>query len=143
MKKIYLLFISIVMASIVNAQVTVTNPANTTPGLASTYTTLALAIADLNLQTAISGPVIITLNAGNPQTCPSGGYSITAILAGASATNKVTIDGSSNTVTAPVPAGTVGNLNDAIFKFIGSDFMTLQNFVMNENGANVDRKSVV
>ncbi len=118
------------------AQVTVTNPGNTTPGLMATYTTLAAAITDLNAQTAISGPVTITLAASNPQTCPAGGYSITALLTGASSINTVTITGSGNTITAPSPAGTAGNLNDAIFKFIGSDFMTLQNFVMNENAAN-------
>jgi hypothetical protein len=118
------------------AQVTVTNPGNTTPGLAATYTSLANAITALNAQTAISGPVTIAVDPANPQTSPSGGYAITAILTGASATNLVTIDGGGNTITAPSPAGTSGALNDAFFKFIGSDFMTLQNFVMNENGAN-------
>lgn len=118
------------------AQVTVTNPGNTTPGLALTYGSLAAAITDLNTQTAISGPVTITLDSGNPQTAPSGGYAITALLTGASAANTVTIEGSANIITAASPAGAVGALNDGFFKFIGSDFMTLQNFSMTENAAN-------
>ncbi len=61
MRKIYLLMLAICFAAMANAQVTVTNPGNTTPGLAATYASLAAAITDLNLQTAISGPVTITL----------------------------------------------------------------------------------
>ncbi len=119
---------------IASAQVTVTNPANTTPGLAATYTDLALAITDLNAQTAISGPVTITLTAGNPQTAPAGGYSISALLTGASAVNTVTIDGSANTITAGVGVSTT---TDAIFKLIGVDFLTLQGFTMQESVGNV------
>ncbi|MEX1201862.1 MAG: hypothetical protein WEA59_01360, partial [Ferruginibacter sp.] len=139
MKKIYtkllmgfLFFIGTMSA---NAQVTVTNPSNTTPGLAATYATLDAAIIDLNLQTAISGPVTITLDASNPQTTPAGGYSITAILAGASATNTLTIAGSGNTITAFSPQ-TVNSRNDAIFKIIGGDFITISSFIMVENAAN-------
>lgn len=129
-------FVIAISAASASAQVTVTNPGNTTPGLAASYGDLASAITALNTQTAISGPVTITLNAGNPQTAPAGGYSITAILTGASAVNTVTIEGSGNTITASA-ALTVGALNDGIFKFIGSDFMTLQGFTMTENAANI------
>ena len=117
------------------AQVTVTNPTNTTPNLAATYTTLALAVTAVNATTAISGPVTITLNASNPQTTPAGGYSITAIPTGASATNKIVFEGSGNTITAFNPQ-TVPNVNDAIFKLIGADFITIQNFIMKENASN-------
>ena len=86
------------------------------------------------LQTAISGPVIITLT-GN-ETAPAGGYSITAIPTGASATNNIVIQGSSSTITAFTPQ-TVGNINDAIFKLIGADWITIQNFTMQENAANI------
>lgn len=130
-----LTFVMLAFAISASAQVTVTNPGNTTPGLNPTYPDLATAITALNSQTAISGPVTITLAAGNPQTAPSGGYAITAALSGASATNTVTLDGTGNIITAPTPQAS-GVLTDAIFKFIGSDFMTLQNFVMNENAAN-------
>lgn len=116
------------------AQVTVTNPGNTTPGLSATYLSLAAAINDLNLQTAISGPVTITLDPGNPQTAPAGGYSITAILAGASATNTLTFVGSGNTITAGLQAA--GGSLDAIFKIVGGDYITIQNFTMQENPGN-------
>lgn len=139
MKKIYTKLLALLCLLIahagVYAQVTVTNPANTTPGLAATYTDLAAAIADLNLQTDISGPVVITLDAANPQTSPAGGYEIRPSLTGASATNTVTISGSNNIVTAPTNH-TVGALTDAFFKIIGSDFIILQNFDLRENAAN-------
>ncbi|MGI8964859.1 MAG: beta strand repeat-containing protein, partial [Limisphaerales bacterium] len=125
--------VSLLMGSVASAQVVVTNPGNTTPGLAATYTSLALAITDLNAQTAISGPVTITLT-GN-EIAPAGGYSITAIPSGASATNNIVIQGSSSTITASA-ALTSGALNDAIFKLIGADFITIQNFTMLENAAN-------
>lgn len=117
------------------AQVTVTNPGNTTPGLAASYLSLADAVTALNAQTAISGPVIIAVDPANPQTAPNGGYTITALLTGASSTNMVTFEGNANTITASA-ALTAGVLHDAIFEIIGSDFITIQNFVMNENAAN-------
>lgn len=135
MKKIFLLIITVsLMQSSALAQVTVTNPTNTTPNLAATYTSLANAITALNSITAISGPVTITLTAGNPQTAPAGGYAI-QFTATTTAANNITIEGSGNTITAS-NALTVGALNDAIFKLIGADYITLQNFTMQENAAN-------
>ena len=135
MKKITL-FIFVVLLSVYTfGQVTVTNPGNTTPGLSATYTTLALAITDLNAQTSISGPVMIALDASNPQTSPAGGYLINATLTGASNTNRVTFEGNGNSITAPT-THTVGSLVDAIFKIVGSDFITIKNFTMLENAGN-------
>jgi hypothetical protein len=117
-----------------NAQVTVTNPGNTTPAMSATYTSLSLAIADVNTRTAISGPVIITLDASSPQTAPAGGYSITnTAITGASDTNRFIFDGGGNTITAGVGTSTT---TDAFFKIIGADFITLQNFVMAESSGN-------
>ncbi len=135
MKKIYLLFLSVLFFVGANAQVTVTNPTNTTPNLAATYANLDLAIIAVNATTTISGPVIITLDPANPQTAPLGGYSITAIPTGASSINNITFEGSGNTITAPTPQAS-GILVDAIFKLLGADFITIQNFVMVENAAN-------
>ena len=130
MTKIYTKILTVLVLLLANAgayaQVTVTNPANTTPGLAATYADLAAAITDLNIQTDITGPVIITLDVGNPQTSPAGGYVINASLPAASATNTVSISGNNNIITAPTNH-TVGAINDAIFKIIGSDFIILQN----------------
>ncbi len=115
------------------AQVTVTNPGNTTPALAATYPSLANAITALNATTAISGQVIITVTAN--QTAPSGGYSITAIPAGASDLNNIIIDGNAKTITAFSPQPT-GQFNNAIFKLIGADYITIRNFTMQENAGN-------
>ncbi|MBK8786721.1 MAG: T9SS type A sorting domain-containing protein [Chitinophagaceae bacterium] len=118
------------------AQVTVTNPSNTTPALAATYPSLANAITGLNNITAISGPVVITLNAGNPETAPPGGYAI-QFSATTSTLNNITIAGNSNIITAYTPQP-VGNLNDAVFKLIGVDHVQLQDFMMMENPSNVN-----
>jgi subtilisin-like proprotein convertase family protein len=132
---VVLFFSFFLWSSVGWGQVTVTNPSNTTPAMSSTYTSLALAIADVNNRTAISGPVTITLDANTPQTAPAGGYSITNVaITGGSTTNRFIFDGGGNTITAP--SQTSGNLNDAIFKIIGADFITIQNFTMQENAAN-------
>lgn len=98
-------------------------------GLALNYPDLATAILSLNA-TTISSPVIITLT-GN-ETAPEGGYQITAQ---GTATNTITIQGNASTITAS-NAHVVGSRTDAIFKLIGADFITLQNFTMQENVAN-------
>ncbi len=116
--------------------VTVTNPTNTTPNLAVNYGSLAAAITALNGITAISGPVTITLNPGNPQTTPAGGYAIQFTITIGAAT-PITIAGSNNTITAFTPQA-AGAMNDAIFKLIGADYITIKDFVMQENGGNTN-----
>lgn len=110
---------------------TITNNVTTNggSGLALAYPTLADAINSVNF-TAITSPVIITLN-GN-ETAPAGGYQITAQ---GSATNTITIQGNASTITAS-SSHTIGSRTDAIFKLIGADYITLQNFTMQENPAN-------
>jgi len=100
-------------------------------GLAATYPSLAAAITALNAAT-INSPVVISLTAGNPQTAPVGGYSITAQ---GTAINTITITGNNNTITAGLQVA--GVRNDAIFKIIGGDYITLQNFTMVENAGNI------
>ncbi len=136
MKKIYLFILSALLLSIngISQAVTVTNPGNTTPVLAATYTSLALAITDLSGITAITGPVVISLNAGNAETAPAGGYVI-QFNAITSAASTITITGNNNIITAFSPQA-AGSLNDALFKLIGTDYVTIQNFTMQENAAN-------
>ncbi|UUC45641.1 Ig-like domain-containing protein [Flavobacterium cerinum] len=98
-------------------------------GLNATYPTLASAITALNGAT-ITSPIVITLT-GN-ETAPAGGYVITAE---GTAANTIVIAGSSSTITAPTPQ-TAGALNDAIFKLVGADYVTIQGFTMLENAAN-------
>lgn len=135
MSKFYIIFLAFLFSiKIAFGQVVVTNPGNTTPNLAATYTTLANAISALNGVTAITGPVVITLNPGNPQTTPIGGYSIN-YSATATVVNNIRIDGGGNTITAYSPQAS-GSYTDAIFKIIGSDYLTLENFVLQENPLN-------
>ena len=109
-----LVVVLLLMSSGVKGQVTVTNPNNTTPAMNATYTSLALAITDVNNRTAISGPVTITLDASSPQTAPAGGYSITnTAITGGSNTNRFIFDGGGNTITAGVGSSTT---TDAFFK---------------------------
>ena len=131
---LYVLILFILFSHISIGQVVVTNPTNTTPNLAATYTSLANAITALNTITSISGPVIITLNAGNPQTAPAGGYTI-QFSAVTTAVNNITITGNNNVITAS-NAHVAGSRVDAIFKLMGVDFITLRNFTMQENAAN-------
>ena len=79
----------------------------------------------------MTSPVVITLS-GN-ETAPAGGYVITQ--SGGTAANTITIQGSSSTIMAS-PALTVGALNDAIFKLVGANWVTIQSFTMQENPAN-------
>jgi hypothetical protein len=108
-----------------NAQVTT----NSGSGLAPAYPDLASAITALN-GAVISSPIVITLT-GN-ETAPAGGYSITAQ---GDAVNTIIIEGVTSTITANA-ALTVGALNDAIFKLVGADYITIQGFTMLENPAN-------
>lgn len=99
------------------------------------YPDLAAALTDLNAQGVGSGGVTINLVAGNPQTAPAGGYVINLATNNATVANPITVRGNGNTITASA-GHTVGNLNDAIFKIIGEDYVSLEDFVMQENPAN-------
>ena len=99
---------------------------NSGSGLAANYTSLANAITALNAAT-ITSPVIITLT-GN-ETAPAGtGYYITAT---GTAANTLTIQGSSSTITAG--ANSANGSMDAVFKIVGGDYITIQNFTIQEN----------
>ncbi len=136
MRQLYTFYLTALclIAFTASGQVTVTNPTNTTPNLSATYTSLANAITALNGITAISGPVTISLTAGNNQIAPAGGYNI-SFSASTTAATPITISGNNNTITAFTPQVT-GSLTDALFKLRGADFITLQNFVLEENPLN-------
>ena len=111
-----------------------------TKNIPGDYATLAVAITDLNTQGVGAGGIIINLLGGNPETAPIGGYVIgdvgSLVLTTSSAANPVIIHGNANTITAS-PALVIGALNDAIFKLIGADWVTLDGFTMMESPANV------
>ena len=102
------------------------NPAN------PVYPTLSAAIDSLNHQGVGPGGVIINVAAGYSQTAPAGGYVITA---SGDPSKPIMIQGNGNTVTAFSPQAS-GALNDAIFKIIGADWITISGFMMMENPAN-------
>lgn len=104
-----------------------------TKNIPGDYATLDIAITDLNTQGVGAGGVVLNVVAANPQSAPAGGYSITAT---GTVANPITITGNSNTITASASL-VVGNLNDGIFKLIGSDYVTIQGFTMVENAANL------
>jgi hypothetical protein len=129
----FLLTLSYVQAQVA---VTVTGNTNTTPNLAASYSTLASAVTALSSVTAFSGPVTLTCAAGS-ETAPAGGYVIN-FSGTTSSTNTVTITTSGTvTITAPNPQSS-GSLNDAIFKIIGSDWVTISGFTMQENASNTN-----
>lgn len=103
-----------------------------TKNIPGDYANLDLAIQALNSQGVGAGGVTLNLIPGNPQTTPLGGYTITA--QGTSA-NTIVISGNNNTITTSASL-TAGALNDGIFKIVGGDYITIQNFVMQENAAN-------
>lgn len=112
---------------------------NGTKNIPGNYSTLADAIADLNSQGVGEGGIVLNLLAGNPETAPAGGFVIggagSAVLTTSSSTQQIIIQGNGNTITASA-AHTVGAINDAIFKLIGADWVTITGFTLVENSAN-------
>ena len=102
------------------------------------YADLATAITDINASGISVGGGGCTLNllAGNPQTAPAGGYAITTLTS--TTGDPLLIVGNGNTITAfsPQATGTAASSFDAIFKIVGSDFVTISGFTMNENPGN-------
>lgn len=114
--------------------VTVTNPTSTSPNLAASYPSLASAISALNNIISISAPVTLTCASGGSETAPAAGFDV-HFTAATTATNNVVFEGSGCTLTAFTPQAS-GILYDAVFKILGSDYVTVQNFIMQENSAN-------
>jgi hypothetical protein len=127
MRKVFTILLLVAIQAISYSQVTT----NEGSGLAPTYTSLSAAIAALNAAT-ITSPVVITLEPGNPETAPAGGYSITA---SGTSSNTIVIFGNNNVITAPSPQVS-GILHDAIFEIVGGDWITIDGFTMLENPLN-------
>lgn len=116
---------------------TITTTGTVTPSTVVTnspYASLDAAIAALNTITSLTGTLTLTSAAGT-ETTIAGGYVIN-FTAVTSATDKVVITGTGTTTLTAFTPQTSGNLNDGIFKIIGSDWVTIQNFTMLENAAN-------
>ena len=137
----YTLIFSILLLSFfAKAQITVTNRTNTTPNLQPTYTTLALAFADLNGVTAMSGPITLTLNAGHSETAPVkglvlGSATLNPVL---SATNTITINKASGTATLNAAVGTSNGAtaaSDGILVLHGADYVTIDGLTFTDGNS--------
>jgi trimeric autotransporter adhesin len=93
-----------------------------------TYTSIASAISDLNIY-GVTGPVTINIASGYTETAPVGGYTLNAIV-GSSSVNQITFQksgvGANPLITAFTGTATPSSLTqDGIWRFIGSDFITI------------------
>ena len=99
------------------------------------YASIAAFVTDLNTVGVGAGGVTLNVATGYAETAPAGGFLITAT---GTVANPITITGTGG---APLPiitassALTVGNLNDAIFKIQGGDYVTISNLDLRENAA--------
>lgn len=101
------------------------------------YPSIAAFVTDLNLQGVQIGGGGVTLQvpSGHVETAPVGGYSITAT---GYLGDPIIINGGTgpNPVITANAALVAGSLNDAIFKIIGGDYITISNLELTENAAN-------
>lgn len=113
-----------------NAQISGTK---TVPG---DYVTIAAAVADLNTNGIGAGGVTINVAAGHTEVAPAGGISLTAT---GTLANPIVIQksgaGTNPTITA-FAGQTSGNLNDAVIKLIGADYVTIDGLTLQEDAAN-------
>ncbi len=112
------------------------------------YATLADAFTDLNTQGVGSGGVTLNIPAGYTETAPVGGYSLgtTALNATLSAANPLVITktGSGSNPIFSAQAGTftaastipANGASDAIFKFLGTDYVTIDGLTIQESSSN-------
>jgi hypothetical protein len=102
------------------------------------YATMAAAITALNAAGTATATTNVYVNTGYAETAPAGGYVIggtTGTVANGTATNQIFINGNGATFTAATGL-TSGAYNDAVFKIIGSDYITLDNLKIRENASN-------
>jgi len=104
------------------------------PIAGSPFASLAAAITAVNGLT-ITGPVVVTCATGT-ETAPSAGYNITAT---GTSTNTILIqgNGAANSIITAFALQTVGSTFDAIFNIVGGDYITIQNFKLQENPLNL------
>ncbi|MBL0181984.1 MAG: hypothetical protein IPP96_06680 [Chitinophagaceae bacterium] len=132
MRKLSLLLLTVCFATIVNAQITitVTGNTNTTPNLLATYPSLSAALTDLNAVTVMTGPVVLTCDAGTSETAPIKGFvlgsaTLNPVL---SATNTITINKTGGTVTINAGVGTANGPSttpDGMLYLNGADYVTI------------------
>jgi len=142
MKRLLLLLVGMFIGTqFLFAQLTVnvTNPTNTTPNLQASYASFAAALTDLNLVSAMSGPITLTLQAGS-ETAPIKGFVIgSASLNGAiSDVNTITINTSGGTVTINAGVGTSLGATaspDGMLVLNGVDYVTIDGITFTDGNS--------
>jgi trimeric autotransporter adhesin len=129
MKKLYTL-VSVLFLFLISSNSTAQVSTNGASGMLTAYGSLAGALSDLNAIGTVTAKVVITLEAN--ETAPVGGFVVTAT---GTATDSIVIDGATFTVTAPVQGA--GSTNDAVIKLVGSDYVAIRNFVIQEQTTTV------
>ena len=101
------------------------------------FPTVAAAVTYINTNgVSGTGNVQFDVAAGYTETAPAGGFAITATGTSTLGIKFVKSGSGANpTFTAPTPQAS-GALNDAIFKLIGADYITIDGFTLQENAAN-------
>ena len=102
---------------------------------ASCYTTVGAFVTALNAGTVTAPVTCYAIGGSTTETATTGGISITQT---GTSTNPIVFQKfGSGAYTIQASAGlTVGALNDAIFKLIGADYITIDGFTLQENIAN-------
>ncbi len=105
----------------------------------ATYTTLASVISDLNIQ-GVNGPVTVNISAGYTETAPIGGYTFSAT---GTTLNPIIFQKTgigANPLISAYSGGTAvasSALQDGVWRFIGSDFITLDGIdIIDPNNSN-------
>jgi subtilisin-like proprotein convertase family protein len=131
MRKLYVLFFSLITLIAISTQAQVTGTKNI-PG---DYASLAAAITDLNTNGVGAGGATINVLAGYTETAPTGGFLLgsTTLNASLSAANSLVIQksgiGANPLLTAPVGTSTAV---DGIFILTGTDFVTIDGINLND-----------
>ncbi len=104
-----------------------------------TFTSIAAAVNALNTQ-GINGAVTIQVNSGYTETAPVGGFSLTATGTAVNPITFVKTGAGSNPLVTAYSGGTatpVSAVQDGIWSFIGSDYVTIDGIDLQDlNGAN-------
>ena len=139
---LWMLFLLFFSLASVQAQITAivySGTTNTTPNLAGSYSSFADLTTALNGITAMSGPLLIGLNAGS-ETAPLKGFTIGSPTLNAvlSSTNFISIGGAGSTTILNAGVGTSNGASatpDGILKIVGADNIYLSQIAFVDSNA--------
>jgi Secretion system C-terminal sorting domain/SprB repeat len=115
----------------------VTGNTNTTPNLATSYTSLANATTAINSITAITGNVSFVASSGvATETAPPKGFTIGSTTLNAAMIGNaftITINGSQSTINAGIGTSTIALNPDGMVKLVGADKIIFTQFKLKDN----------